>query len=61
MGKRFSVVFDERNTDRIEAMASRLRVQPDGLLLHFLLEKLAEVEGITTKPKKENINGQKAN
>ena len=51
MAKKFSVVFDDQNTQRIETMAQRLRVPPDGLLLHFLLEKLSELEA----------NGQKRN
>jgi hypothetical protein len=41
---RFSIVFDERNTRRVESAAERLKVRPDSLLLHFLLEKLSEIE-----------------
>jgi hypothetical protein len=47
MAKKFSVVFNDRNAERIETVARRLKVQPDSLLLHFLLEKLTELENPT--------------
>jgi hypothetical protein len=47
MGRRFSVTFDDTRAERIERMAQRLKTQPDSLLLHFLLEKLTELENPT--------------
>jgi hypothetical protein len=44
MARRFSVVFNEENAQRVETVADRLKVKPDSLLLHFLLEKLTEIE-----------------
>jgi hypothetical protein len=54
MARRFSVTFDDTRADRIERMAQRLKTQPDSLLLHFLLEKLTELEnpaGYTVRSK----------
>jgi hypothetical protein len=59
MAKKFSVVFNDHNADRIETVARRLKVQPDSLLLHFLLEKLTELEqpgGYTMRSKETSNN-----
>jgi hypothetical protein len=56
MARKFSVVFNDRNAERVEKMAQRLKTQPDSLLLHFLLEKLTELEnptGYTTRSQGE--------
>jgi hypothetical protein len=61
MAKKFSVVFNDRNAERIERMAQRLKTEPNSLLCGFLLEKLTELEnpaGYTVRSKETNYDAK---